>query len=154
MIKLFIYIFFGLIAMSSCTFAQSLDAKRKAIINKAITAIENRDTLALFLLVDTAFNFDIYGKEGFLYKVNHINNLLKKCGSVYDKNQLSKKTGNLKSTEYRLAFCIVNDESNADAFYLSFIFPDYENRVKIQLIDVVEKQREIKPNIPVIKQKN
>ena len=154
MIKLFIYIFFTSIVINSCTIAQSVEAKRKVIINKALIALENQDTSTLFLLVDTAYYFDIYGKDGFLFKVNGINKHLKKCDLDSAMSQMSKKTGRLNTTEYRLTFCNSKDEFNTDTFYLSFIFSDYENPVKIQLIDVIEKKREIKQTVPVIKQKN
>jgi len=156
MLKLLSSILIGLILINSCGYTQSIDTERKKIIEKTLAAIVKYDTTNLFSLVDTSFYFDIYGKEGFIYKISYINNKLKACQvtSIVD-SLITKKEVPVHSTEYILSFCrFKNNNLNPDRFDLLFVFANYENKTQILTFDIKPYKSEIiKPAVPVLKSK-
>src|SRR5688572_797583 len=154
MLKLLSLILIGVLLINSCGYTQSVDIQRKAVIEQTIEAIVKYDTTSLFLLVDTNFYFDIYGKEGFIYKIRYINNQLKTCQttSVAD-SLLTKKEIPGNSTEYILSCCkFKNNKINSDRFDLVFSFANYENEARILTIDIKTYKTEmLKPAVPIIK---
>ena len=156
MLKLSSLILICFILINSSGYTQSIDAKRKEVIEKTIAAIIKHDTINLFSLIDTSFYFDIYGKEGFIYKVSYINNKLKTCQiiSIVD-SLITKKESPVHSTEYILPFCRSKDNNvNPDRFDLLFVFPNYENETKILTFDIkTYKNEKIIPAVPVLKPK-
>ena len=56
----------------------SIDDKRKATMIEIVNAILKNDTTKVFELVDTSFCYDIFGKEGFLFKISSLNTILSK----------------------------------------------------------------------------
>ena len=136
-------------------YTQSIDAKRKGVIEKTIAAIIKHDTIKLFSLIDTSFYFDIYGKENFIYKVSYINDKLKTCQitSIAD-SLITNRERPVHSTEYILSFCrFKNSNVNPDRFDLSFLFANYENVTKILTFDIKTYKNEIIQSIPVLKPK-
>jgi hypothetical protein len=156
MLKLLSSILIGILLINSCGYTQSIDTERKKIIEKTLAAIVKFDTTSLFSLVDTSFYFDIYGKEGFIYKVSYINNKLKTCqiASIMD-SLITKKEVPVHSTEYILSFCrFKNNNVNPDRFDLLFDFANYEDETKILTFDIKTYKSEIiKPAAPILKPK-
>jgi len=141
--------------INSCGYTQTIDTKRKMVIEKAIAAIVKYDTTSLFSLVDTSFYFDIYGKESFIYKIGYIKNQMKTCQttSVTD-SLITQKERPVHSTEYILSFCrFKNSNVNPDRFDLLFVFANFGNETKILTVDMKTYKYEIIPAVPVLKPK-
>jgi len=154
MLKIVSPVLISVFLINSCGYTQTIDTKRKTVIEKAIAAIVKYDTTSLFSLVDTSFYFDIYGKESFIYKIGYFKNQMKTCQttSVTD-SLITQKERPVHTTEYTLSFCrFKNNNVNPDRFDLLFLFPNYEDETKILTIDVkTYKKIEIKPAVPVLK---
>jgi len=154
-LKLSSLILICFLLINSSGYTQSIDAKRKGVIEQTIEAIIKHDTISLFSLIDTSFYFDIYGKENFIYKVSNINNKLKTCQitSIAD-SLITKKEVPVHSTEYILSFCrFKNRNVNPDRFDLRFVFADYENETQILTFDMKTYKNEIISTVPVLKPK-
>jgi len=153
MLKHFSLILISFLLINSCGYTQSLDTERKKVIEKTLAAIVKFDTVSLFSLVDTSFYFDIYGREGFIYKIYSINNRMKTCQmtSITD-SLLTKMERPVYSTEYTLSFCrFKNNDVNPDRFDLLFLFANYENETQILTIDMKTYKSEIKQQAPALK---
>ena len=155
MLKLLSAILIGVLLINGCGYTQSIDVKRKAVIEKTIAAIVNYDTTNLYSLIDTSFYFDIYGKDGFIHKISSIKNKLKTCQitSIVD-SLMTKRERPVHSTEYILSFCrFKNSNVNPDRFDLLFVFANYGNETKILTFDMETYKYEITPTVPVLKPK-
>ena len=155
MLKLVSPILISIFLINSCGYTQTTDTKRRTVIERAIVAIVKYDTTTLFSLVDTSFYFDIYGKEGFISKINYINNQLKTCQttSITD-SLLTTMQMPANSTDYILSFCrFKNNNINPDRFDLIFSFANYENEIKMLTIDIMTYRKNVlKQNVPVLKE--
>jgi hypothetical protein len=142
-ILLFFIVFFY-----SCT-NQSYN-KRKILIEKAVNAISKYDTMQLYTLIDTSYCFDIYGKDGFLFKVNYTHNRFKMCGNSFSETSIKILEKPSQTKEYVLSFCR-NKRGDIiyDSFDLIFSFADYESDIKILSMDVNIYRNNMIPTMPV-----
>ncbi len=138
-----------------CKTQPNLTDKRKSVIRQAMSAISIYDTTKLYKIVDTAYYFDIDGKEGFLFTVDYLNKKFKECGSTFVDSVIEIREGTVNAKEYILPFCRNKDNSLSDnSFDLIFKFADYQNVDKIMFIDTKNylDPSKIKPTIPAPEQ--
>ena len=155
MIKILFTLFSTVFIGNSCENIKKPNDKRKVLIEKAVKAIAKYDTIQLYDLIDTSYCFDIYGKDGFLHKVDYVYNRFKVCGTSIADTSIKIQEKQVQSKEYTLPFCR-NEKGEVvyDSFDLLFSFSDYDSDEKILLMDVTIHRREIKPTVPVPTQKN
>jgi hypothetical protein len=117
------------------------------MIEKAIQAIVQFDTVQLYNLIDTANCFSIYSKDGFLNKIDYASNRFKTCSSHLDSNKIRFESEAPYHYKYVLPFCRDNDSVVYDSFDLIFNFAEYKNDRLIDFMDIVI-YRSIKTTIP------
>jgi len=72
-------------------------------MTEIVNAIIKNDTTKVFGLVDTSFCFDIYSKEGFMYKIQSLNDLLSKEQTIKDQDFRRTKMNDWDAT-YEITF--------------------------------------------------
>lgn len=157
MLRAIIFICTLLLLSWQCKTQPNLKDKRKDVIRKAISAISQYDTTELYSIIDTAYYFDVDGKEGFLSTVDYLHNRFKECGTAIIDSSIKIKEAEVYSKEYSLPFCRSKDNSiNDRSFDLLVTFTDYENSDKIHFIDVKSyiDNNKLKPTVPLTDSKN
>lgn len=144
MIKQLIILMIVVSGLCNCTIkAQS--EKRKELINKVITAIEQYDTTQLKELLDSSC-FSFWGKEDVWNKVEYAHNRFKVCNAlIIDSSiKINKKLPHFE--EYIIPFCRDKDgKIIEDSFDLLLTFSDFLNdKIKNFNIDIY---REPKPTV-------
>jgi hypothetical protein len=148
MIKLLIAVISTVIIGDGCRNTKGKADSRDVVIKKAIKEIENYDSIQLYGLIDTSYCFDIYGKDGFIHKIDYVYNRFKICGSSIVDTLIKIREKQLHVREYSLAFCRGSrHEVIYDSFDLLFSFSNFDN--KILFLDIAIYRREIRPTIPL-----
>lgn len=139
---------------NGCDSTKRSDDDRKELITKAVNAIARYDSLQLYKLIDTSYCFDIYGKDGFLYKVGYAFNRFKVCGKTIADNSIIVNEKQVGAKEYILPYCRnKRGEVINDSFDLVFSFAGYQRDGKILFMDVTI-YRPVKSTVPVPKKGN
>lgn len=155
MIKLLTVIFSSFFIGNSCGGLKKGTDDRSVIIRKTVLAIANYDTIQLYSLIDTAYCFDIYGKDGFLNKIDFANHRYKVCGNSIVDSLTKTREKQPKIKEYSLAFCRGSKgEVIAGSFDFLFSFSDYDSESKILFIDITNYGKVIQPTKPIKKAGN
>jgi len=142
-------VYFFLLLGEACTNAENTNANQMSLINKAVTAFSKHDTLGLYNLIDTGKCFRIYGKDGFLLKVNYIYDRLKACGVSYNERKIRINPRPVNRTEYTIAFCRnTNDSIINDSFDLIFTFSNYDQDKVISFMDI-KKYKDVHNTSPL-----
>ena len=150
--KLIFVVVLTFLFAAGCTSQKTISSQRRALIGKAINAISKYDTSNLYDLLDTTFCFNIYGKEGFLQKVDFIHNKFRECDDLINDTSISIQHTRVRTTEYVLPFCTKRNINTSGTFTVILSFADDQNDSKILFLDFATQNRAIKPTVPIPKE--
>ena len=112
----------------SCKVFKGQDYERKETIKKAIAAIKSADSLDTYFLFDTAYLFQIKGKEGFKAVIAKAKEHLRNCDIQFERLS-TEKLQFYESTNYLLPLC-------DDSIKLMFRFSDVDHQTLIGNFDI------------------
>lgn len=148
MTKGIVFLFSVVLVINNCkTKAQS--DKRKEIITEFISAVENYDTMRLFVIVDTSEYFGVQDKEGFLYQIDYLRTQFKKCGNVVLDSAIRIHHRDIPFTDYTYVFCRgKKGEIIDDSFDIQFTFADFDSKASTHFINVKKYKQNVSPTNP------
>jgi hypothetical protein len=119
---------------------------RRQVIDEALVAISKYDTLRLYDLIDTSHCFKIYGREGFLQRIENAHSILKECGKQFNDSAISIEKVAGRRTEYTLSYC---PDTLLAHGKLVFAFADFRNDEVIDFFSVAFRRNAQHPTLPL-----
>ncbi len=138
MTKLSIAIFPILLITGLNTGCNQSNDKRMEVIKKVVLFLSKNDTTELYNIVDTSKCFRIYGKQGFINKINYAYEKFKICSDDVKENMIKKIALPFNIDEYTLSFCRSSIDSIVNgSFDLKIQFANYEDNERVKFMDIV-----------------
>jgi hypothetical protein len=135
--------FAAITILYSCNTVAQTD-KRKETITDFITAVKSNDTNKLYSIIDTSVYFDVQDKEHLFYQMSFLKNKFAQCNKVTD-STIKVSHRDIPFTDYTYSFCI---EKKENEFEIRFTFSDFENKNKINFIEIKNKYQNTTPTSP------
>lgn len=139
-------IFFSLAAIAffaNCNSVAHVD-KRKEIITEFIAAVKTNDTNKLYKIIDTFAYFEIQDKEHLFFQVRFLQNKFIECGNHVGDSTIKISHRDIPFTDYTYYFC----RGKENEFEIRFTFSDFENKNKINFIDLKYTFQHTTPTLP------
>lgn len=135
--------------ISSC-YVQEKNKKIETLVNKAYKAILKKDTSNLYLIIDTEFCFEMYGKEDFLHKISFASNILNQSKEAFRFNKRNLQyNAYLNIYQYNINIPF-GSTVEGDKLILSFSNEDSFDHIK--MIDFIFKDKtDVLPLEPINK---
>ena len=131
MIKAIFVSFMVITILYSCNTIAQTD-ERKETITDFITAVKSNDTNRLYSIIDTSAYFDVQDKQHLFYQMSFLKNKFAECSNITD-STIKVSHRDIPFTDYNYSFCIGKKENE---FAIRFTFSDFENKNKINFIEI------------------
>jgi hypothetical protein len=144
--KVFISLF---AVVCGCKEKNALEQDRRKLITETVNALKTYDTLTLFSLIDTSYNFGLYGRENVMSKFEYANSVLKDCKSLVSDTSVSSRPIPGNFSRYTILFCRDSMQKIIyDSFDLLLTFADFDNAEMITGFDLKIYRRDTTPLVP------